>query len=1223
MSNKRDRRDAKMKKKRRDGALFCDTFSFKRAASFLLALLICCSLFLSFSFDISAEPAADVVDIHCYVSVNGVWQQIKVLNESDGTMKWASNGRARYYITAETAEKVFGAYGFKAAEYNGELIFPHTDSYDPKTIWGDTPAKYVDGEWRIPLSFRTTIYLYYMPSNLPGHEAYFDTHVPSSDSKVAFANTFYSCRILDAEGKAYPDATKIPEVAPVYHGKTLSVTLKKLLENDWYVYDPNTGDLIDHALTDNGDGTVTIVIEDLAHPVYISSGEYSPSSHIIRYEAATLEDNKVSLGNFNIVKQTVVLDGSVRGGATFTMYSDTTQDHTVLAPDSDLAQVLLADTAGDPAVGRKYSYTFKGWEIYGSGVIVSPGDTLTAAMLDRYAVNGEVVLKAVWEATDIKGRISSVNFFINLNCEISDNMSQGFNPQPVSVFSDCVYSSRVFGTENLHGNGEVLILAPPTEQDTAYEVDKQLRASSTTPIDGITVESFPSDESVFASLRASGKKIRVNGEEYSGDMVTSERFTIRWYVLKYQYSDGWHIDGVLVVKQARMTVTKTFGGDSEAINLIKNGDFKILVRHSDNEANDLVTDYVLCLEPQGQETVAGTLGYVFYDETSQTYLWSFIGRQGRDYLFDEENYMLTDTVQWHNSNSYMISHSEHATNGWRPYDINASVHATAVAYPSDVPDTAIQTVAFRNIYVQAGLLSVTKIDSTTNHGLKNVTFKISSADGKEIRLYKKKDKSQYSADTNAPADGYPELVSNNEVTTDGSGNFYIKLPIGSYYLDEEVPLGYDGAKRILVTVTDDGIIQFATTVISGDVEPEGGWIDGVGTAMLTVKNRSKLLTVVRVEKDWGDTPADMCLPVKIELYRNGSKMIGDIYSQTLSAENGWAYEWNSLPLYIDGEVAVYTLREIYIGDSAYDPAADTDGYLDYLVSVDPALYREGELTPYGQAAVWVDANGKRHFADHCLLRVHNRPSSGEISFKKTDGFGTPLAGAEFTLYSDAECTKALEKAVSAEGSGFVTFSLRPFGTYYLKETKAPDGYIADDSVYIVVVRGGVVTIHNSDGSVEPVTEIRNEALMSLTVKKVNSVGQTLAGAEFEILKNESLYAKFVIGEDGTYHLSNMPDGEYRIVETKAPEGYKERPDSAVLSVLAGKVTVISANAKGWALTDDGDGDYTLTVVNEVIYDLPTVGGSGVYTYVFIGIGMMLAATALLVVIMAVSKKKKK
>lgn len=170
-------------------------------------------------------------------------------------------------------------------------------------------------------------------------------------------------------------------------------------------------------------------------------------------------------------------------------------------------------------------------------------------------------------------------------------------------------------------------------------------------------------------------------------------------------------------------------------------------------------------------------------------------------------------------------------------------------------------------------------------------------------------------------------------------------------------------------------MRIATTVIGGDVEPEGGWIDGIGTAVLTVKNCSKLLTLVRAEKDWGNTPEEQRLPVKIELYRNGARMTGDIYAQTLSNENGWAYEWKNLPLYIDGEVAVYTLRETFIGENAYDPSVDEDGYIDYLVSSDPALYREGTLSEYGPAAVWADSSGKLHFADHCLLRIHNKPSS--------------------------------------------------------------------------------------------------------------------------------------------------------------------------------------------------------------------------------------------------------
>ena len=51
-----------------------------------------------------------------------------------------------------------------------------------------------------------------------------------------------------------------------------------------------------------------------------------------------------------------------------------------------------------------------------------------------------------------------------------------------------------------------------------------------------------------------------------------------------------------------------------------------------------------------------------------------------------------------------------------------------------------------------------------------------------------------------------------------------------------------------------------------------------------------------------------------------------------------------------------------------------------------------------------------------------------------------LEGAEFTLYSDAECKQEIAKAVS-KSDGTLRFDDLIVGkTYYLKETKAPKGY---------------------------------------------------------------------------------------------------------------------------------------------------------------------------------------
>lgn len=82
-------------------------------------------------------------------------------------------------------------------------------------------------------------------------------------------------------------------------------------------------------------------------------------------------------------------------------------------------------------------------------------------------------------------------------------------------------------------------------------------------------------------------------------------------------------------------------------------------------------------------------------------------------------------------------------------------------------------------------------------------------------------------------------------------------------------------------------------------------------------------------------------------------------------------------------------------------------------------------------------------------KTHEITKHGEIT-KESTWKDNPLAGAEFTLYdkdpSKDQTAKAL-RTTKTDDTGRMTFSRLDEGTYYIKETKAPNGYQLSDKVY--------------------------------------------------------------------------------------------------------------------------------------------------------------------------------
>lgn len=123
--------------------------------------------------------------------------------------------------------------------------------------------------------------------------------------------------------------------------------------------------------------------------------------------------------------------------------------------------------------------------------------------------------------------------------------------------------------------------------------------------------------------------------------------------------------------------------------------------------------------------------------------------------------------------------------------------------------------------------------------------------------------------------------------------------------------------------------------------------------------------------------------------------------------------------------------------------------------------------------------------------INSEEAEKSLTFTKTTTSGTALAGATFTLYA-SDGTTVKDTAVSS-ANGTVTFGGLYSGTYIIKETSAPNGYIASKDTWTVVVTTSEVKMYKTGDSTQTsVTSIANstekeEAEKNLTNEKTAEI----------------------------------------------------------------------------------------------------------------------------------------
>ena len=88
------------------------------------------------------------------------------------------------------------------------------------------------------------------------------------------------------------------------------------------------------------------------------------------------------------------------------------------------------------------------------------------------------------------------------------------------------------------------------------------------------------------------------------------------------------------------------------------------------------------------------------------------------------------------------------------------------------------------------------------------------------------------------------------------------------------------------------------------------------------------------------------------------------------------------------------------------------------------------------------------------VEIKEQPVLTDIEVQKVDAQTKKVIRSkdfEFTMYSDADCKNAIATVSADQNAGTATFKNLRYGTYYIKETKAPTGYLLSKEVKKVVV----------------------------------------------------------------------------------------------------------------------------------------------------------------------------
>lgn len=241
------------------------------------------------------------------------------------------------------------------------------------------------------------------------------------------------------------------------------------------------------------------------------------------------------------------------------------------------------------------------------------------------------------------------------------------------------------------------------------------------------------------------------------------------------------------------------------------------------------------------------------------------------------------------------------------------------------------------------------------------------------------------------------------------------------------------------------------------------------------------------------------------------------------------------------------------------------------------------------------------------ITVHKEWNDGNISTRPENIqfkllYRTGSAGA-FTQYGDEIYTITKEDRDNGTPWSKVIHDLPVTYEYKVEEVEAEG-------------REGYLTDVTSDGDTFTITNTLKWSAKKVSEQWDDETVKNLKGAEFELKSGSTVIVTGKSGSDGNIvwtlqsgqnvDLQKL-DGEYTVVETKAPEGYMIHEGGWTLTFSNGLLTMLDGEEVQGTATDG----VVLNLSNKQLYELPETGGIGIFWYTIGGMLLMMAAALVL------------